>query len=216
MSFEIQFTITPVSGNCRYTTLDELTGIYNATDNPGGWDIGTHTSPNPAVSDILTAVLAITDKTSGETWATDLDPLGTTPILYDVAQNAINTPLLLDGTYYGLTAADNIPYGNYEYTLHVTGLYGLTLPQESFDQEPSVQKYQYCTLQCCVDQMFTEATASSVADPCDNKKLQAAQTADGWLTALEYAADDSDFDSAQGFADLISEMCNGKCGCGCS
>lgn len=215
MALTITFTITPVEGNCRYITLSETTGYYDATNNPTGWDNGSHTSPNPAVSDILTAVLAVTNTVSGETWSTDLDPLGASPLLYDVSLNTIAASLTLDGTYYGLTASENIPYGNYEYTLHVTGLYGVALPQQSFDQEPSIQRFQYCTLECCVDTLYNEAMSSATCDPCDNKKLTAAQKADGWLQALIKADEQDQHDNAVTLADLVNEFCEGKCGCGC-
>lgn len=214
--FQIKFTAVQVEGNCKYYTLVETTGMYNDPDNLSGWDDGAHTSPNPAVSDILTAVLAIQDVSTGVVTSTDLDPLGANPLLYNVALNTINSSLTIDPTFFGLTINDNIPYGQYNITLHVTGLFGASFPQESFDQEPSIMSFDSCTLQCCVDVMFNDAMTDLCSDPCESKKLDAAFQAQGLLDAAVNAADQGDYISAVKLGDLVNEMCDGKCGCGCS
>lgn len=201
--------------------LNEATPAYDATTDPGGWDDGFHLSPNPARSDIaqidttLPAAMLVATMPDG-TICDPIDLITADPPLYVIAVNAVNNPLELTPEMFGLSG--NFTDGKWTFTLQLQGAFGPSSPQEGFEAQVTLIKYFYANVACCVDTLYYEA--NTCGDICKNKKLLAAQTADGWLQALIKAVDPTceggpKYNRADDILLRLQEICEGRCGCGC-
>lgn len=169
-------------------TVEDTTGVYDATSNPTGWG-----SPNYAIADVQAAYITITFA-DGTQQTVDCFP--TLP----------NT----SGTLFTITNED-LGYGESEQiddqviTLAYTVL-GVS-SGTPFQVTCSNLELLKCNAQCCVNERMAEVEVG-----CGCSSNEETQELFFMLTAAEYAAECGKKERAQALIDFV----NDKCGNGCA
>lgn len=202
--------------------LSEVTPDYNAVTEPNGWGY----PPNPTRADIYTAdpvnaPAALIQVTFPDGSIATIDAIAATVPLYVIGVDAVYNPFEITPTMVGL-ATDDTPFedGKYSIELQDSGLYGLNLPQDSFQSQATVILYCYKVVECCVNNLYINAGQGCTG--CQSKKQAAAQQADVWLSSLKAAIACQKWSKADEFLSLLQEICAGTdsgcgdCGGGCS
>lgn len=112
MSLVLQQIIQQADNGKSYNMSDD-TGTYNVTTNPGGYG-----SPNPATTDVLTAVQTILKYNTATTYSKTLYP--TLPTVTNT------TTVTVANTDLGLASTERIADGIYLLTYTITGRFAIT------------------------------------------------------------------------------------------
>lgn len=183
MSLILNFEICQTNA-CKDLVFSETTGVYDATYNIGGY--GT---PNIETTDVLTAVLTITDPTGTNT---DIDLF-----THGFPQSDITA----DG--YTITSTTALPDGKYLFTYTITTL------TETYTKV--ITQLICCQSECCVTQM--RANLNLNCDACD-KVVAYQDYLKAWtfLESLKAAATCGDVTSFTSLLKVISKLCkNNDC-----
>ena len=166
MALGIDFCVTQQPA-CKYLKFKDETGVYDAVYNTTGY--GT---PNPAVSDALTATLVVTLPDGTVTSVINLFPLN--------MPDTSGIEIYITNAMLGLGTA-SLPNGIYTWTYTVTGNDG-----SAFSSTKTIKTFVDCQAQCCIDKMFAKVELST-CDCCANSKLDSALEAQGWLDSANHA-----------------------------
>ncbi len=154
--------------SCKQLQFSELTGIYNAISNPGGYG-----SPNPVWDDAISAVLTITLGDGVTSYNIDLYATGYFPT------NDRTFEYTLVNEDFGYTTGDKIP--DQILTLKYTIGFG-----DSTIYSTTIYKGLICNTKCCVQSMLKDidwtCDCSTVAI---NNYLQAKALYDGLLSSID-------------------------------
>ncbi len=186
------------TNNCKTIKLSELTGVYEATFNPGGWD--DTGLINPALADVTRIVLYFTfPDLSVQTFDSNIVgtltfPTEDTTLEYPWSMTDFDSPSgtpFTDGEYIITYYIEGTFLGN-AYTATVTSRFFLT-----------------CQTQCCIDKLFHAASQSDCTD-CKNEKLDKALEAESYLKSAQYAADCTKINMAKKHLAKAQWICNNK------
>ncbi len=179
-TLEPNFHICELQG-CRKISLEDTTGLYEETNNPGGW--GTDASieagvQNPYVTECTNATLDFIFPDLS-TFQVDLKAL-----YADIFPNTDKQDVTLTNTNLGLVGA--FPTGWYTVTYIVSGS---QIGGEDVIWSASTTKELFfvCSTQCSIDQMFSKVTEPT-CESCSQSALDAAMTAQGFLDAAVRAS----------------------------
>lgn len=173
----------------------DLTGAYDVTTNPGGWN-----APNKDISKANTATLYI--------WL----PLATTPVIINIFTSSFPTITTtqvynITTSALGLGSSAVLPDGIYTIQYVVTGDDGDGSNPFSYNTS---ETFPITTqTQCCIDKMFL------VLDPCGCKcgddKLMQAFWAQSLLTQAEKNACCGQIDNFYTLLAQANKVCAGNC-----
>lgn len=181
-----------LKSNCTELVFSELTGIYNASTNVGGY--GT---PNPAASEFTGAILTVT---APDGTVYDIDMLE-----YDFPTNNTATEYIID-----LADLDNrtsIEDGFWQFSYTITA----DLTPSSYTVTKSY--YFYCNARCCVSTLLASIDISALeTDAINNKKIDNYTRARTFLYSLESAANCADETKFNKIKSLVLKLCrNSNC-----
>lgn len=179
-----------VENNCKTLVIRDITGEYDANDNPGGYG-----APNPEIGDVTGSSLIITIPSSN-TPITITNPVGL-PTLdsdfeYEVSESTLSP--IPDGIY---KIEFIVSVGDTDYT------YG-----------PRYFVFT-CNTKCCVAKLYVKI-ASSVNCDCNSKELKNAIYADALLSGIEANKDCGDMSAVNNILNKLTEACGltgQDCGC---
>lgn len=141
-------TSTCVTEGCTLMTISDVTGLYNATTNIGGW--GT---PNPAKSDVVTATIEIT--APGQTSSTG----------FDVTSAVAGSSLSAESFVLYSLSPSNIGLGS----VFTSGIY--EIKYTVITEEDSYVGYSKivvtCQEKCCIDKMWAKLATKAICCDCD-------------------------------------------------
>lgn len=179
-TLEPNFHICELQG-CRKISLEDTTGLYEETNNPGGW--GTDASiaddvQNPYVTEVTNATLDFIFPDLS-TFQVDLKAL-----YADIFPNTDKQDVTLTNTNLGLVGA--FPTGWYTVTYTVSGS---QIGGEDVIWSASTTKELFfvCSVQCSLDNAFVTID-SSICEECSENKLGSIVLAQGYLDAAKAAA----------------------------
>jgi hypothetical protein len=181
MSIVLQFNVCE-SGSCNQLSFNELTGAYDAVNNPNGWG-----SPNPLTSDATAATLDVTLE-NGSTYTFDLFATGNFP----TTDSGIT--FYIENTDLGYTTGTNI------LDQIITFVYTVVTPSGIFTQT-SVQAF-YCNAQCCVNSMFLDLDFDGCSDCFTNNMEQALKA----FTMLEGLKAASTCGNSSQFTNILTQL----------
>lgn len=215
LSLEIQ---TYTEKSCDNLFLEDMTGLYVAGTNPGGYG-----APNPTINDI-TKVNVVVNYTALE---------ASTEFIFDVALGVItDANFILDGgvpiNIYSLMDSYDWPFTSTNPLNLTTDLWTSTIPlfedmvytvDYSVTYTPGVSPVVVttqnlllvdCKTCCCV----SKKTLS--IDMNDTDTMVALLIPTAYLQAAQFAADNGLVDTANTFIAKAKKLCDqSKCGCGC-
>lgn len=172
--------------NCTYLKVTDVTGDYDVSLNPKGWD----NASSLLVSDVASVILTVTDP-SGTSTIYDVTDQITSPIPGDIiVLNELGT--YLDGIY-TLT---------YVVTDDLDNTYTHTL-----------RKLFTCNTRCCVDKMWAKIPAYVGSKDYDTK-VKDCILAETLLSSLSCAAATLTLSVVDNILTRIERLCNfNDCGC---
>jgi hypothetical protein len=180
-----------VKNNCKTLVIRDITGEYDATDNPGGYG-----APNIEIGDVTGSSLIITIPGSN-TPITIINPVGL-PTLDTTFEYEVSTSVLSpipDGIYkieYTITAGD------------ITYSYG---PRYFFFT---------CNVECCVAKLHVQIALTTDCS-CESNIIKNALYASTLLDGLKANKDCGNITAVNNILNKLTEIC-GLTGqdCGCS
>jgi len=185
------------TNNCKSIKLSEVTGEYNATDNPGGWD--DLAVNNPSIDEVTNVDIEI-ELPNGSIWNFDSTDIGS---LFPTIDSSVEVEF--DSTDFGNTSIVPLDDGFYKVTYTVQGNVGPNNYEDSYTETYLLT----CQTSCCIDKMFHLASQSDCTD-CKNEKLDKAIEAKQILTQAEYAARCGKINMAKKLLAKAQWICNTK------
>lgn len=185
MAVQLSFDVC-MSPDCKLLSFTEETGVYDATNNIGGW--GT---PNEATTDATNATLTITDT----------DDVSTVLTLYSQFPSSTDTVsrnINMDDI--GGAIGDKFPDGLY------TFLYTVTTATTTYTQ--TIKKLFFCQAACCVSQLFADITDEDC--DCQEEAEDKALKAFTVLQALKYNAHCGKEDRFDNLLTILDKLCNSE------
>ena len=185
--------------NCKQLVFKELTGAYDAVDNPTGWGL-----PNLEISDIDpdTPSLVVT-KPDGSIVTIDLS--GSFPT------TDTNFEFIITNEMLGYTSTETLPDGLWVFEYTLGDVDGVTVYRQH------IYKLFYCNAECCITKLFNEIPVSNCECTCkcdcDTSKTDNALYAWTMLKALQYAAKSGNISRFQNLLVIVNNLCTGDCGC---
>lgn len=192
MSLILNISSPCIKKACTVISFSELTGVYNASLNVGGWS-----TPNPGTHDVTLATIVITRPDGILITITNPDGLPTsdTSLEYEIPVATINSTWtkIQDGLY--------------------TIVYSVTIASIVY----SVTKYVLftCNIECCVAKLYAK-TANDNNCTCDSIIMKNAQYADGLLQGLLAAKSCGNIVAINNLLTKLNKICtsaNSNCGC---
>lgn len=188
-----------IINNCNKVDVWESTGVYDVTNNPGGW--GT---PNINPSDVTTSYVKVYDYT-GVTLLQTIT-LKETPIdLYPAVVNSNTFKIATNNTW--TQATDGVFKIIYTITDSLSNVYNSSGQYE----------LMICNLEYCMDKLIAK-----LVDICDEEKLKRYKETLDQLEILKYgiktAFASGDFATATSLISDANTLCTtfSDCGCGCN
>ncbi len=189
----------------------DMTGLFNANTNIGGWDNGSNTSGNPRLIDCATATAIITlpDEKTIQLNIKD----STLPY-----PNLINLAYEISAEACGLETFED---GMYKIKVFYSG-YFPTDPVQFWSSEAASYTFFTANVACCVQKLFSRVATD--VDFCKNKEFAQATNAKSLLEAIWNAIGNyyekidgcNNLLGAQSILKRLQYMCNNLgCGCGC-
>jgi hypothetical protein len=219
MALELLAT-SPTQSGCFGLTFTDITGIYNAKTNPGGYgtpnpesnDINGATisiyAPGSTIPYIITFVVttgnidsAIITNPDGTTNDVTVDVVNTQGLSFPFSTDFSSNSLLIDETWIGGTENESLLDGVY------TIVYEITLEDES-TYNTTVYTLSKCNATCCITKAYANLDS---ACGCDADSLRSVQRADSFLNAAISAADLGMMTAAQTDIEKALEVCQGNC-----
>lgn len=184
MALKIDFSYAQ-SSDLKSLEIYDTTGIYNPTNNLGGWG-----NPNPEIGSVSSDEISIQN--------TDGSALYTLQMI-SVLPNVINQPFVIKNTDLGMSAAQQIPDGQYQ-LVRTTVADG-----ETYKRTRRV--FLIGQLQCCADQMLDgQAPGCS----CESGKLTTASILQYTLFTLRKAFLSQKFERANQIFVYAQSLCDSK------
>lgn len=186
--------------NCKDLSFRDITGAFEATNNPGGYDDGSHTSGNPAVDEVTVATATITFGDGRVSNTVDLLTAG----LYPSVNGAWITLL---GTSLGLGADEKIPDRLMKIEVHIIASVS---GGSSIDETFTYYKYQHCQVDCCVKKMALKTKRGM--DCCKDNELKQFIKAKAYVDALDFADGCCNWAECDEIYDRLKKLCS-ESGC---
>ena len=184
MALKIDFSYAQ-SSDLKTLEIYDTTGIYNSTNNVGGW--GT---PNPQLGSATSDKISI-QKSDGSA-ANEFQMFSTLP-------NVINQPYPITNVMLGLSALEQIPDGQYQ-LIRTTIADGVTYRRTR-------RIFLIGQLQCCADQMLDgQAPGCS----CESGRLTNASIIQYTLFTLRKAFLSQKFERANQIFVYAQSLCDSK------
>jgi hypothetical protein len=176
-----------LKNKCSDISITDTTGVYNVTDNPGGY--GT---PNDEGSEVISAILDIT-LPDGSVVTEDVTSQIPDTVTGDIEFNDISIPNYTDGVI-SILYTVNAASGTYTYTY--TALFT-------------------CKARACVDNMWADVACRTCSGSCDLADIiDDANLAEGLLRGLESGAVCCDNACITKILNSITRLCNwNDCNC---
>ncbi len=196
---------TCVTADCTKLNLVDTTGIYNATSNPGGWNMLVNVDPNSVVSAIITI-----QKGTGTIYTFDVTSIINAVLLPNQFVLNYEFPILtINPTDIG--QLNKISDGIYNITYTIDG------------ETKTYQVLFTCNTQCCVDKLLNSAIGEYLCgENCTtSESIQSALKARALLLqATKWAFGCGQITKAQQLLNAANKICNtnatSNCGCGCN
>ena len=184
-----------VWNSCRSLYISELTGVYNAETNTGGWG-----APNAVTGDILHSKIIVTFP-NGTTIVEIEDPTGfptsDDEFVYEITAAVLGGTSIADGLY----QIEYIVYNNND------------------DEVTYTTGSQYflftCNTQCCVDQLFAKIATDDDCS-CNSYTVKNALYASALLKGLIANKDCGNITNMNSLITKLNTICNNSsndCGC---
>ncbi len=222
MGLVVAFSLKELDG-CKQWTLNDTTGAYDATINPGGWG-----APNPpaATGDKLVTFLVLQNGfttgylftiTIGNSLISDFTvtaPDGTVVNWFDWLNTESPTgatsfiafttaPFYIIPEMLGLTADDTFVFSAYYFEENIT--------ISEITYTASADQLITCAVCCCVTNMAADLEDCGCKD---DKDLENAVRARMWLDSAQIAMNDQDVPKAQDLIVAANKLCKDGCaGC---
>lgn len=186
MALSLNYSICVIN-NCTELRFCETTGIYS-TSNLTGYGV-----PNDAVSDMVSAVLTITNPGGTsyniDLFATGLFPSDNTSISYDIPLSGMGSPV-------------SITDGKWTFVYTVVSGAAVTYTKTIF-------KYTVCNSECCVTKM---QPTLDTCDSCIKTDNTTYLTAWSFLESLKKAASCGDEANFTAIKKIVDKLClNSEC-----
>ncbi len=184
------------SCNCEELNFSELTGIYNATSNPGGYG-----SPNVTIDDVTGAILTVIlgDGTSYNidifTDSEEQFPTSDTTDVFTIPNEDI-----------GYITGDKIP------DQLITFIYTITF-DDGTTSSSTITKLFSCQTKCCVLSMLKKI--DFCCDDCSSTAMNNFIQAWVLYNAMLASAGCADSEEINKQLSILNKIC-GSSGCGCS
>ncbi len=188
---------------CRKLSIPDTTGLYESTNNTGGW--GT---PNISPSDVDSAIITITLPGSDTEYSFDITAiLQSTTLPTSYLPGYTIDPFDLDYSDFGVSSTDKFPDGNYTITY--------TIVADEVEYTCTIYFYSFCNVCCCVNKMLTKALDKVAWNKCDSKSVEDALFARALLLkGQQFAASYWDFDKAEQIRKQAEKLCDfDDCSC---
>jgi len=183
-----------LKSNCTELLIQDTTGAYDPTTNPGGFG-----APNIALGSVTSALLTITLPDS-------------TSVTFDILSILNSPPTIVDGRFtidtYDMgdfSSSGKFPDGIYEFEYLIDGLYSY-----------HSKTYFFCQTMCCVDKMFAKVAENACGCNCDlDKLIKKALFAEAiLLSASKSGFSCAQFDKTQKLIDMAKRYCDfNDCNC---
>lgn len=201
-NFEIEYGV-----NCKYISLIDTTGLFNAVNNPEGYDSGDQNSGgNPSLTDITQAILRIQNS---QGYSIDYDVMdGLIPF-----PNISSQVKIIQAT--DLPGLDRFDDGEWTFTYILVGNIGAGQSEttEGVLGIKIKKSYQVCGVECCVKKLFADVNWN--CDPCKDPKYKLWNEADIKLKALKYAIECGNYKIADTLLKELKQICLNKTIKGC-
>lgn len=182
MAVELKYSICENS-NCKSINFRELTGTYDAVDNPGGWE-----APNEAIGDAVTATL-ILKSPSGVTYPSlDLLALG-----FPKVDSYVSKEIQASDVDSSLTMFTD---GFWTIT------YTVTTATETYTQTKTF--FLYCNIRKEVCRLVADMRIENCT--CDAESVNRAVQMNSYLLALGYATALGDTTSASELFETLQNL----------
>lgn len=184
MALKIDFSYAQ-SSDLKSLEIYDTTGIYNSTNNVGGWG-----NPNPELISATSDTLSIQNTDSSISYTVQM--IGTLP-------NVINQPQIITNVNLGLSALEQIPDGQYQ-LVRTTIADGITYSKTR-------RVFLIGQLQCCADQMLDgQAPGCS----CESGRLTNASIIQYTIFTLRKAFLSQKFERANQIFAYAQSLCDSK------
>jgi hypothetical protein len=184
MAVDIKFSVCQ-SSNCKSINFTEKTGLYDATDNPTGWDPSQAT--NESTTDATAATLTITGPDGTVYPTVDLFAVGfpksSTVEKYSIPQEDLGLTQIVDGLY--------------EMT------YSVTTSTTTYSETQSF--FFHCKIDACICKKLAALDVN--ACDCDEDKVNEALKAKAFSDALMYAAGCGNIAAANEILKSLQRLC---------
>jgi hypothetical protein len=173
------------SSDLKSLEIYDTTGIYNSTNNVGGWG-----NPNPEIGSVTSDFLYLQNAGGSVSFSVDM---------WSVLPNVINEPYVIKNTDLGLSALEQIPDGQYQ-LVRSTIADGVTYNKTR-------RVFLIGQLQCCADQMLDgQAPGCS----CESGRLTNASILQYTLFTLRKAFLTQKFERANQIFVYAQSLCDSK------
>lgn len=182
--------------NCESITVEDTSGLYDASTNPTGWN-----TPNISTSNVTAATVTVITPSAG------------TFALIATANMPINSLeyfdlLVINPEDIGGTAGSVIPDGTYEITVKYEAV---ALPGGEVEQVR--EHYIHCSTTTCVKGMFTSLEISDCS--CDTIAVMNALYAFALHISLEDAVQCSQREKITSIEAALNKICGNTNSCNC-
>ncbi len=173
---------------CSQFVIEDATGYYHATDNPGGWGL-----VNPSRPDITEAFLSI------------IGPDGTTYNIDILAEVLADDPIIVSYTQVGLTTPE-IVSGQYQFTITLNSGDLITPVYHTYFESQLV----YCLEEKKICNLIGTTDFGTICSCKDGKKLSDILDIWVYLMALKNAACCGKTDRFNELLEIINSLLNSK------
>jgi hypothetical protein len=189
--------------NCNKIVINEVTGLYNAINNTGGWNDGSTVWRTNADSPYVEAATLSISLNSG------------TPVVINVL-STIQAAVFPEFELYEYAPVDNNGYSSLQ-----DGYYNIIYSVTDSDDntyETETEYFIYCNVACCVSKLAAKV-AQELCNDCDSDAYNDFLIADGILQALKAVAESKGTAEFIKLLTKLQKLCNqttDNCGCGCN
>jgi hypothetical protein len=187
MALQLNFTIC--QGECDELIFTDTTGLYEATENPGGYG-----DVNPVTGDFTNPTLTLEDLSGGITTIN-------LPAGFPTSNTAF---------YYTHTLAGDLVDGVYIVTYTITDSSG----GSEVDYSKSCYKLFTCQADCCIQKLYAKVSTDDCAT-CNDSVLSKAVEAEAFLKGAKANALCGEITMATSLLKKVQYMCTAS-NCKCS
>lgn len=187
MAFEPKISVC-LSDQCKTLKATDVTGVYDVTTNPTGWQ----NAATVLASEVATATITITD------------PAGLTTNTTVTTQ--IPDPVTGSFNFTDFTLANSAKWADGKYTI----LYTIeTIPGAANPgtYTATICPYFLCNVECSVDKMWAKVATNLCCSDCDASELmEVAIIAEGYLRAIKSAISCGDSTTADTLLKTLTKI----------